>query len=36
VLQQGFGVSRFAQIWPNGEQLLEHGGFLGRGQAVQR
>jgi hypothetical protein len=32
----GVGFGRLAQLRPGGEQLVEHGGFLGRGQGVQR
>jgi hypothetical protein len=27
--------SQLAQVRPGSEQLLQHGGFLGRGQGVQ-
>ncbi len=32
----GVGFGRFTQFRPGGEQLVEDGGFLGRGQGVQR
>ena len=32
----GVGFGRFTQVRPGGEQLIEHGGFLRRGQGVKR
>ena len=32
----GVGFSQLAQVRPGSEQLIQHGGFLGRGQGVQR
>jgi hypothetical protein len=32
----GVGFGRPAQVRPGGEQLIQHGGFLRRGQGVQR
>jgi len=32
----GVGFGRFTQVRPGGEQLVEYGGFLGRGKGVQR
>jgi hypothetical protein len=32
----GAGFSQLAQVRPGSEQLVQHGGFLGRGQGVQR
>ena len=32
----GVGFGRLAQVRPGGEQLIQHGGFLRRGQRVQR
>jgi hypothetical protein len=33
---RGVSFGRFTQVRPGGEQLIEHGSFLGRGQGVQR
>jgi hypothetical protein len=32
----GVGFGRLAQVRPGGEQLIQHGGFLGRGQGARR
>ena len=32
----GVGFGRLAQVRPGSEQLIQHGGFLRRGQGVQR
>ena len=32
----GVGFSQLAQVRPGSEQLIQHGGFLRRGQGVQR
>ena len=32
----GVGLGRLAQVRPGSEQLIQHGGFLRRGQGVQR
>ncbi len=32
----GVGFGRFTQVRPGSEQLIEHGGFLRRGQGVKR
>ena len=32
----GVGFGRLAQVRPGSEQFIEHGGFLGRGQSLQR
>ena len=32
----GVGVRVLAQVRPGSEQFIEHGGFLGRGQSLQR
>ncbi len=32
----GAGFSQLAQVRPGSEQLIQHGGFLGCGQGVQR
>ncbi len=32
----GVGFGRLAQVRPGSEQLIQHGGFLGFGQGVQR
>ncbi len=32
----GAGSGQLAQVRPGSEQLIQHGGFLGRGQGLQR
>ncbi len=32
----GVGFGQLAQVRPGSEQLIQHGGFLGRGQGVRR